>query len=167
MPFTPSFSLVKLPCIPFARTAVLFFVFSGVLTKKLSCFINLRYMLNFISDYDSMNYGSIPERDRGFLFSTTSGLALGPFQSPIQWVPVVFPRGKIAGAWLWLSSTRIFWRASECAEPCLHTAIHLVAWCVIKDTDNFTFLRYISVIKYRNNMEKSKLRLMNDDNDSN
>jgi hypothetical protein len=71
-------------------------------------------------------------------------------------LPVSYAMDKVAGAWLWLlTSTRIFWRASECAELCLHAPIHLVACCVIKDRDNFT--SYI---------EKSKLKLKNDDDDS-
>jgi hypothetical protein len=37
--------------------------------------------------------GSIPVRDQNiFAFSTASGLALGPIQPPIQWVPGLLPR---------------------------------------------------------------------------
>jgi hypothetical protein len=37
--------------------------------------------------------GSIPGRERFFLFSTASRLALGPAQSPIQWVLGVISLG--------------------------------------------------------------------------
>jgi hypothetical protein len=33
--------------------------------------------------------------------SDPSGPAMGPTQSPAQWVPRLFPRGKAAGAWRW------------------------------------------------------------------
>jgi len=32
-------------------------------------------------------------------FSHPPGPALGPTHSPVQWVPALFPRGKVAEAW--------------------------------------------------------------------
>ena len=36
-----------------------------------------------------------------FLFYKTPRTALEPFQSPVQWLPGFFSRGKAAGAWSW------------------------------------------------------------------
>jgi hypothetical protein len=35
----------------------------------------------------------------GEIFAHLSRPALGPTQPPIQWIPVFFPGGKLAGAW--------------------------------------------------------------------
>jgi len=37
----------------------------------------------------------------GWVFPHLSTPALGPTQSPIQWIPGYFPGGKAAGAWRW------------------------------------------------------------------
>jgi hypothetical protein len=44
---------------------------------------------------------SSPGRVKNFHFSTSSRPALGPTQSPIQWVLEALSRGKAAGAWSW------------------------------------------------------------------
>jgi hypothetical protein len=60
------------------------FVFSGTLTRLIardfSAFIDRESFKSYIRDFF-------------FLFGTTSRLALGPIQHPIQWVPGVFPCG--------------------------------------------------------------------------
>jgi len=49
------------------------------------------------------------------LFCKTSRLALGPTQTPIQWVSGLFPGGKAARAWSW-PLTSIYRRGKEWAE---------------------------------------------------
>jgi hypothetical protein len=43
--------------------------------------------------YELDSRGSIPSSQRNFLYSTATGLALEPVQSPIQWVPQVLSLG--------------------------------------------------------------------------
>ena len=47
----------------------------------------------------SIVWGSDPDGGRVFLHPFTP--ALGPTQTPIQWVPGPFPRHKAAGVWHW------------------------------------------------------------------
>jgi hypothetical protein len=64
---------------------------SSLITSATKNFLTFTLVLNMCK---GLNYGSGSE----FFFATTSRLALGPTQPPIQWVPGAFPGSKGAKA---------------------------------------------------------------------
>jgi len=72
--------------------------------NKISSYIY--HMSIFVSHRTSMWLGAGRSGDwipvgRGRDFPLPSCRALGPTQPPAQWVPFLFPGGKVAGAWHW------------------------------------------------------------------
>jgi hypothetical protein len=83
-----------------------------------------------------------PARGKNFLFSTSSGPALGSTHPPIQLVArALYPGGKAAGAWSWpLTSNSC--RGQENVHLYIHSPIRLqdlMLNYVFKHRDNFTF----------------------------
>jgi hypothetical protein len=83
-----------------------------------------------------------------FLFTTVSGMALGPIQPPIQWVP-----GGLSLGVKWPGHEADHLPPSS-AKSRMHGAIpplpqYFMMWCLVKHRDNFTFymlLCYIRVV---------------------
>ena len=76
----------------------------------------------------------VPGRGKRFFSSEVSRTSLVPTQSPIQWVPRLFFRGKVVEAW---SSRRpsVYWQGSECIQPYFHSPIFLhvvVLNCILR-----------------------------------
>jgi hypothetical protein len=74
-----------------------------------------------------------------FLFTTASRPALGPTEPPIQWVPGALSPG-VKRPWHEadhspLSSAEV----KECVELHFHLRTRFMAWCLVKQRDNFTF----------------------------
>jgi hypothetical protein len=81
--------------------------------------------------YEVDSWDSTPGRSKNFLFSTSSRPALGPTQTPIQWIHGEFPRGI---KWLVLEANFI-------SIKCQSQEYVFIAWRLINEEEgNFIFL---------------------------
>jgi hypothetical protein len=77
----------------------LLFMITGLFTSTIP------YIASIVADYGLDDWGSIPDRGRGFfLLASASRPALGPSQPPVQWVPGVLSPGVKRGRGVMLTT---------------------------------------------------------------